>query len=311
MSSFLLNLSTVATQVLILFIIIALGFICGKTKILNDVSSKTIADICLLMTSPAVIIKSFMKDYNSELAYSLLLSVIAAILCHIIGIAISTVMFRQKDRKRRGLFRCAATFCNATFMAMPLQLALLPEMGGFYCASYAAVFNFILWTYGLSSVTGNKEKLNIKKLVLNPGLLAISAGVIIFLFSIEIHPILDTAITYIGNINTPLPMLVLGFYLSKLSLKRVFADKESFIAILARIVIVPLACLGILYLLGFRGDLLVSTIISVSAPIAVAITMFAARYECDAELSANMCSLSTVLSIITMPLIVALTQTIA
>ena len=83
------------------------------------------------------------------------------------------------------------------------------------------------------------------------------------------------------------------------------------IANLTKIVIVPLLCLGILRLLGFTQDLLVSTIISISAPVAVGVTMFTAKYGCETELSASMVSISTLLSIITMPIIVALAQTIA
>ena len=311
MATFINNLTTVSSQVFILFLLIALGFICGKIKLLNDETTKALADISLLFTMPAVIIKSFIMKYDSSIAKSLLLSIVAAVLCHIIGIIIATVIFRQKNNGRKVVFRNSAVLSNASFMALPLQLALLGTMGTFYGAAYYAILNFTLWTYGLATMGGKGEKINIFKLIFNPGLISICIGIVIFLFSFEPPQILTTTITHIANLNTPLPMIVVGFYLSQVSFKNAFKDLESFIAILARLVIVPLASMGVLYLIGFRGDLFVSTVLSVSAPTAVAVTMFTAKYEGETELSANIVSLSTLFSIISMSLIVALAQTIA
>jgi len=311
MTAFLINLITVAEQVFILFILVAIGFICGKVKILSDDSVKVISNLCLMFATPAVIIKSFIREFNSSEATNYLLALLAASICHFVAIGLAHLLYRGKNIKKRAVMRSSIVLSNAGFMGLPLQAALLGTIGTFYGSAYATVLTIFLWTYGLMTLSYGTEKLNLRSIILNPGLIAVIIGVPIFLFSIPMPDIITDAVTHVANLNTPLPMIAIGFYLSRTSFKKAFARNSGMTVIFTKLIISPLCCLGILYLLGFRGDMLISTVISVSAPIAVAVTMFSAKYNGETELSANMVSISTLFSIITMPLIVALAQTIA
>lgn len=311
MSDFIGNLSTVSLQVLILFLLVAIGYACGKAKILNETAVKAISTLCLTFATPAVIIKSFIRPFSADMAYSLVFSIIAATLCHVIGIGIAHAVFRKGDIAKRNVLRASAVLSNAGFMGLPLQAAILGNEGTFFGSAYVIIFTLFLWTYGFVTLSAGKEKLSIKKLVLNPGVIAVIIGIPLFVFSVETPEIITTTVNHVANLNTPLPMIVVGYYLSKTSFKNAFSKNMNYPAIIVRLFVIPLASVLVLYLLGFRGSLFVSNIISVSTPIAVAVTMFTSRFDGDTELSANMVSVSTLFSILSMPLIVAFAQTIA
>ncbi len=311
MNAFFMNLGTVAMQVFILFLLMTVGFSTGKFGIFNDSTAKRLSDFCLKFATPAVIIKSFIRAYNPADAKNLLFSLLAAVICHIICIAVATAMFRGKDLKKRSLLRCSAVLSNAGFMAMPLQAALLGSDGTFYGAAYVIVLTLFIWTYALVEMSAGSEKMNLKKIIINPGVIAVLIGLPIFLLSVKLPEPISATINHVANLNTPLPMIVVGYYLSKTSLKKVFQNRATYAVMAARLLISPLLCLGVLYLLRFSGTMLTSTVIAASAPVAVACTMFAAKFGNDTELSANMVSVSTLFSIATMPVVVALAQTLA
>ena len=119
------------------------------------------------------------------------------------------------------------------------------------------------------------------------------------------------ALLHLGNLNTPLPMLIIGYYLAKADIVSALKDKSVYVVTLLRLVLVPLVCLGIMYIIGIRGDMLVSMVIPAAAPVATATSMFALLCQRDEQASVNLVSVTTILSLATMSIIVALSQTIA
>ena len=302
---------TVAEQVAVLFILISVGYICGKLQIIREDAAKVMADIVLYFATPCVIIQSFQREYHPELLTRLLVSLAASLGIHVFSIIAALLLFRDRDEARRKVLRFAAVFSNAGFMALPLQQAVLGADGVFYGAAYVAVFNLVIWSWGLIEVSGSLRTLSVKKLVFNPGVIGLVVGFILFLARITLPEIIAAPVGHLANLNTPLPMLIIGFHLSHTSVKTVLRDHRALFAVFIRLVAVPLVILGLLWLCGIRGTMLVAFVIAVSAPVAAATTMFATKYGADTSLSVNLVSLSTLLSILTMPLIVALSKVIS
>ena len=225
-----------------------------------------------------------------------------------VSILIAHLVFRDKDEARRRVLRFCTVFSNAGYMALPLQSALLGETGVFYGAAYVAVFNLVLWSYGLVTMSGEKTGLSAKKLLLNPGVIGLAAGLLVFLLSIPVPEVVAAPIGHLAALNTPVPMLIIGFYLAETNLPAALRDKRSYVAIGLRLVALPLLALFGMVLCGMRGPLLISCVIAVSAPVAAASTMFATKFGQDTLLSVNLVSLSTLFSVVTMPLIVAVAQ---
>ena len=304
--------TNVLTQVIILLILMALGFILAKVRVLNDVSVKGITNLVLILVIPSVIIKSFAdRDFSQSIFKKFLISFILAFLIHILFIALSYLLIRSKDKRREKILRLSAIFSNCGFMSLPLQEAVLGSDGVFFGASFVAVFNLFMWSYGNFLMSGDKKYLLSKKAVLNPGVIGLVVGFLIFVLSIPLPKVIYEPISYLSALNTPLPMIVIGFHLASSNLLKAFKDKACLWAMTLRLIVFPLATLGLTWIFGIRDAMLVSLAISASSPIAAATTMFAEKHEGDTALSANAVSLSTIFSLITMPLIVTLASCIA
>ena len=298
---------TVGQQVLGLFVLVCVGVICGKKGILTQSAVRGCAELVLLFATPCVILQSFERENRPEMLLGLLFSGLAALAVHALGIAAAHLSFRGEEARERVL-RFGVVFSNAGYMAIPLQKALLGEDGVFYGAAYVAVFNLVLWSYGLVTMSGEKTGLSAKKLLLNPGVIGLAAGLLVFLLSIPVPEVVAAPIGHLAALNTPVPMLIIGFYLAETNLPAALRDKRSYVAIGLRLVALPLLALFGMVLCGLRGPPLVSCVIAVSAPVAAASTMFATKFGQDTLLSVNLVSLSTLFSVVTMPLIVAVAQ---
>ncbi len=302
---------TVLIQVLILLLLILIGFILTKTKILTDKGVKSMTDMVLLLVTPCVIIKSFIREFDKALLKNLLISFLIAFTAHIAFILLSRLIMRSNDKNSEKVLQFGIIFSNCGYMSIPLQQALLGDMGTFYGSSYIAIFNIFVWSYGILLISGDKKYLTPKKLIINPGIIGVTVGLLIFLLSIPIPKPISETVSYMASLNTPLPMIIIGFHLANSNLLSGIKDLKCLYSMLLKLIIFPLLALFGIYLCGIRGTLLISSVISVSAPTAAITTMFSAKYERDTPLSANMVSLSTIASLITMPVIVTLAQTIA
>ena len=227
-------------------------------------------------------------------------------------ITLGTLLLRSKDLRRQRTLRFGSIFANCGFMSLPLQEVMLGADGTLYGSAYVIMFNLVVWSYGVYLISGDKRYIQPKKLFVNPGIAGLLIGLIIFVFSVPVPQVLSSTVNYLAAIYTPLPMLIIGYHLSKTNVLKAFKDVKCIIAVLLRLIAYPLVSLGVLYILGVRGTLLVSVIISLSAPVAAVTTMFSSKFGGgDTALSVDMVSLSTVLSIITMPAVITLAQLLA
>jgi predicted permease len=327
---FITGFLAVAEKVGLLFIIIALGFLCQRIKLLTEEANKCMADIVMYFVTPCVIINAFSATlYPREELLGILKNIalvaLIAVAVHVAMILAVTVIFRFKNQDKKRLMRFAAVFSNAGFIALPLAQALIdtPESheGALYAAVYLAVFNIALWTWGYVDMSGESSGMNLKKILLNPGIIGVAVGLVFFTSplyitlngeaGLRLPSVMAGAISALSALNLPLPMLMVGFYLGKSDLIAAFKDGWSYLCIALRLLVFPLATLGILYLCGVRGNVLLVSVIGACAPVGATATIFAAKFGRDTELSVRLVSLSTVLSMVTMPLIVGLTRMIA
>ena len=324
---FLSNFLAVAEKVGLLFLIILLGFICQRKKILTEQANKSMGDIVMYFVTPCVIINAFSATLYPRaelmgLLKNIGLVALIAVVAHLAMIFAVYFIFRFSDENRRRLMRFAAVFSNAGFIALPLAQALIDtptsHEGALYAAVYLAVFNIALWTWGLVDMNGDKKAMNIQKIIFNPGIIGVVVGMIFFLSpmymsgeGLRLPGVLADAISSVGALNLPLPMLIIGYYLGKADLLAAFKDKWSYLCIGLRLLAFPLLVLAVLWACGISGNVLIVSVIGASAPVGATATIFAAKFGRDTELSVRLVSLSTILSMVTMPLIVGLTRMIA
>lgn len=299
------NFIMVSQQVIILFLLIGVGFLCGKTKLLNENAAKKMTDLVLYIVTPCVMINAFQREFNSDMLLNLGITALCSALIMTGSIFAVNIIVKDKDIARRKALRFGTVFSNCGFMSLPLQSAILGKDGVFYGSVFVAVFNIIIWTYGLFSMSGRKSDLSVKKLLLNPGVLGVIAGLLLFLMSVELPSVLASPVEYLANLNTPVPMIIIGFYLAGANLKKVFSDKWAYVSMSLRLIFIPILSIFAMYACGVRGDISVSCSIASCAPVAATTTMFATKFKADVELSVGIVSATTLLSVATMPIIIS------
>ena len=305
------NFIAVAQQVLVLFILIGAGFGCGKKGVLNEQVSKKMTDIVLYLVTPCVMVSAFQRPFSWELLGKVGVAALTATAVMIAAILTARLFIRDKNENRRKVLQFAVIFSNCGFMSLPLQKALLGDDGWFFGSIFVAVFNVCCWTYGLVDMSGDKKLLSFKKLALNPGIIGVIAAMTLFMLQIELPVVIAEPVRHLANLNTPLPMLIIGFYLSGVKFKDAFADKGTYLAMLLRLVVIPAAVTVVMAALRLDPKMTVAFAIACSAPTAATTTMFAAKFNRDVRLSVGTVAATTLVSIITMPLAVSLAYTLA
>ena len=219
------------------------------------------------------------------------------------------IFFRRVDAMRRGVLQFGTVFSNAGFMAIPLEYALLGPEGAFYGAVYVTVFNIMCWTYGLKVMCGHLRDLNKRILFVNPGTVGLAIGLPLFLTSTTLPQTIGEPVRYLAELNTPLAMIIIGYYLAGARFSAYFRSPSALLASVLRLLVVPLIVLAVLILLrncGLDPVMAVALTASASAPVAAMNSMFAAKYAKDVDLSVALVSVTTLVSVITMPLIVGI-----
>ncbi len=301
----------VLTQVVILFILILIGFGLAKVRVLNNKSVSGMTDLVLILVTPCVIVKSFFREFNKADLKDLLISFLLGVLLHLAFIVLSMLFLRDKNKNRQIVLQYAAVFSNCGFMAIPLQQALLGDNGVFLGSSFVAIFNAFVWSWGLLLMSGDKKTLKPLKIITRPAILALIIGLAVFLLSIPVPKVLSEPVGMLAALNTPLPMIIIGFHLANSNVLKSFTDIKCIFTILLRLIIYPAAAIVVMWLCGIKGDMLISQAICCSAPVAAVTTMFSSKYNRDTELSVNLVSLSTLLSLITMPAMIMLAEKLA
>lgn len=300
-----------AQQVGVLFTLIAVGYVCRKTNFLSDAFVKGCVNLLLLIVTPCLIVHVFQRPFTETALANLGLALAVAFAAHLVGIVFAEICFRRTDERQRGVLKFATVFSNGGFMAIPLEYALLGPDGAFYGAVYVVMFNLLCWTYGLKVMCGHLKDMNRRILFVNPGTVGIAIGLPLFLTSTTLPVILHDPIKYISDLNTPLAMIVIGFYLADARFAAYFRCVPALVASALRLLIIPaLVLVGLVAARGMRLDptMAIALTASAAAPVAAMNTMFASKYGRDVDVSVGLVAVTTILSIATMPLLVGISM---
>lgn len=309
---FLQNVLTAATQVGVLYILVAVGFICDKTHIYTEKASRLTNDLLFYIVTPAIIIQSFSSiENNPQNVKNLLMAFLGGTLLHIVGIIISIPFFRKGSPDSSRVYKYACIYGNVGYMALPLAQAVLGSEGVFFCSGVLIPFNIFVFSHGIYLMTGkSSEKTGFKPkwFVFNPGVISVILGLPLFLLSIKLPYIIMQPVSYISSLNTPLAMLMFGTYLAKTDLKFMFKRKEAYLVAVIKLILLPSVMLLIFKLVGMSGALITALIISASAPSANNTAMFAVKYERDTAAASQTIAIVSFISVITMPMFIAVSQ---
>jgi hypothetical protein len=294
-----------------------------RTKLIGDVAIDGFVNVLILVVTPCVIVDVFQRPFDQSSLSSLGLAFAIAVIGHLVVIPLAMLLVRHRDENVRKPLLLAAVFSNAGFMGIPLEQAILGDRGVFFGASYIVVFNLFIWSWGLKVMKGNGERLarrslgegggtEVVKMVLNPGTIGIALGLPLFLFSARLPSFLAVPVHHLANLNTPIAMIVIGYGLAGAKLGQVARNPSVYVASLIRLVGYPLLFIAAMY--PFRDrldrDMMLAMCIAASAPVAAMVSMFATKFRRDVDTGVAVVSGTTLLSILTMPAVVALAMSL-
>ena len=297
---------TVGQQVLILFALMAVGFVLGKAKLMDDRGSLAMTNLVMYAVSPAMMVVAFQRERNDADLHNFWLSLALSAAVHVVGILLA-LLLRGRDGSCREL-RFGVVFSNCAFVGYPLMLSLLGSIGVFYGSAYVVVFTVLSWTAGIYMITHDAGNLQVKHILLNPGVLSVVVAMVLYLLAVRLPEIVMTPLNYLANMNTPLPTIVVGYQLSHANFSTAFSDRRSWLALALRLAVVPLVTIGLCWVFRVDSAVALVTVIAASTPPAALLSMFAQKFGGDTKLASSVVSVFTALSVLTIPPVVGLAQ---
>lgn len=298
---------TVVEKVTILFIMIGTGYACAKLRAITKRGAAQMTTVLLYIVTPCVIVSSLQSTTGSVSMQTIAIAGALAVLAHVVGIAVSTLLFHNREERRKKVLQFSVVYSNCGFMGLPLVQAVLGNQGVVYASIYIAVFNVFVWTHGFAMMSGG-QKASIKKIVFNPGIIGLLIGLPLFALSIHLPDVIASPINSFSALNTPLAMLVIGCHIAQVRFRELFSDKDVYLVSIFRLLVIPAIVLGIMLLLKPDPMVLKACVISSSAPAGATVVLFAAQYGSDAKLASKSVAITTLLSIFTMPIFAVLAQ---
>ena len=291
-----------------LFLLLVLGFVLFKCHIFDEYTNKKISALIVNVASPMLIISSIAGVEGNDKSIVFLM-IGAGILMYIGFIILGKIINRifPFPKKDWPVYECMVVFANTGFMGYPVLLDVFGQEAVFYASLIHMAFNFFVYTYAIMCLTKSDDsefKLNFKQL-LTPGIVLIFIGILIYLFDIQLPSVLMDTINSVGSLTAPLSMMMIGSSLAVYPIKDSFTDWRSYVFAFVRLIIVPFMTMIVCRLLHINPYYANITIITNAMPVGSMVLMLATQYNANVKIVTRNIVVSTLLSVITIPIVVA------
>jgi hypothetical protein len=304
-------LTNVFYAVIVLFLEIILGFFLVKIRIFDDGMVKRLSRFIGNVTLPALIISALNFTYDPVMMKNASMILVSGLGYYLLATVMAWAYMKMIHVKPRqeGVHGFALIFANVGFMGYPVIQAIYGQEGLFYAAIYNIWFNVFLYTIGIFMLSKHQKKGNhfqIKTMLTNPNLIALTIGLICFVFSIDKPQPIDMVFEQIGGLTTPLAMLTVGAMLGGSSIREMAKNRMLWLTSFLRMVWMPLVTYFVLKQCGLDGLTLGIPVVMAGMPAAANGAIFAQIYDADYQLSSQTVFLTTLLSVVSIPLLVLL-----
>lgn len=303
-----MDIMVVFQTMLKLFLLLVLGFVLFKCHIFDEYTNKKISALIVNVASPMLIISSIagVEGSNKSIVF---LMIGAGILMYIGFIILGKIINRlfPFPKKDWPVYECMVVFANTGFMGYPVLLDVFGQEAVCYASLIHMAFNFFVYTYAIMCLTKGDDsefKLNFKQL-LTPGIILIFVGIFIYLFDIQLPSVLMDTINSVGSLTAPLSMMMIGSSLAVYPIKDSFTDWRSYVFAFVRLMIVPFVTMIMCRLLHIDAYYANITIITNAMPVGSMVLMLATQYNANVKIVTRNIVVSTLLSVITIPIVVA------
>lgn len=307
------NFLVVAGQVITLFLLMGVGFILAQLGKLHTDGVAQMSYLVLYIVTPCIIIRSFETQRTEGMVSVLLVFFAAYMVCTLLAMLPALLSFRKETDARQGPLRFGMIFGNNGFMGLPLVMSILGPEAAIFGVVSAVGFNFLMWTAGVKIIGG---KVTLRQVLVNPATVGMVIGVPLFLTGWwapspdhwYLPSMVTNAIGFVADLNTPLAMIVIGAQMAGADLKVSFTSLKIYFAAAVRLLLAP--AIALVALLPFHLDPMsyCVCVILCAVPTAGATGMFAQRFEKDTAVAAQMVTVTTLLSAVTLPVFAVAAQ---
>lgn len=303
-----MDIAIIFNQLITLFLLMGTGYVLFKTRLLDTEFDKSLTKLLINVTMPLLIISSVLKLTEKAAVTTVFFVLAAALALYIVLPAVGWLLAKilVVPKKQVGLYVYMTTFSNVGFMGFPLVAALLGDEAVFYTALFNIVFNLASFSYGILLVSsgGDGQAKPNPRMLLSPGILLSLLAVVIYFADLSIPASVTEAIDYIGGLTTPIAMLLIGASLASMNIKEMFCDWRMYPYIVLKQILLPLALYPLFRLVIRDALLLKVSLIMLCVPVANSAVLFSTEYHADEKLAARCVFLTTLCSIVTIPLVV-------
>ena len=294
-------------QMLMLFAMMVAGYIAFRRGIFDPVGQHQISKLIVNLLNPFLLLSALSGDKPAGGLTLSIQNLLSAIIYYILFVGISYIFFflRKGDIKHRKLKQLMLIFSNLGFFGVPVVKALFGDGYVIYLIFYMLFFNLIAYTLGIFIASGgSKEGASFSpRSIVNVGTVTSVVALILYFMNVDIPETVANFCTYMGNACIPLSMILIGGSLAQLDLKAIFTDKEIYLFSLLRMIVVPAVCILIVRNLPFDQYIVRICCLVISMPIATLAGMLAEQYANEGNYCNKMTAMTTVMSVITVPLL--------
>lgn len=300
-------------QIAELFLMIFMGFLIVKTGLLKDDDSKVLSKIVLYLIIPCVIINAFQVDYTMDTVKGLLTALAASVILQIILLIIISVFGKLLHLNEVEI--ASVYYSNSGNLIVPIVTFILGQEWVLYGCVFMSVQLIFLWTH-CKKILSREPSYDWKKIVLNINMISIFIGIVLFFTRIRLPEIIGNTLSAVGSMIGPASMFVTGMLFAGMNLKQIFANKRVYFISFLRLTTVPLLSLILLkfsHLASLSADgnqIMLIVFLAVITPSASTVTQMCQVYGNDSRYASAINVVTTLFSIITMPLMVMLFQMI-
>lgn len=303
-----IDIARVAFQVIVLFLIMFIGIYARKLKIIDQQSTKAMSGLLLNVTQPLLIIISFQMEYDGDMLKSGLFVLMLSAIIHIALSAVAFFVFKLiKNRGESKIYEFAFIFTNCAYIGYPVLKSIFGDnLGIFYGSFYTMFFNLYVWIYGVVILErGNNgvKKIDIKKSVLNAGVVASVIGIFLFVTGIRLPSAVYDSAKLVGDMTFPLSMIIIGSIISSINIMGLLKQIKVYVFIILKMIVLPAGAFLICKLFRTADYITYIAVIMTSLPTGVMSAMFAQNHNCDEALASQLVGLTTFVSIGTIPLV--------
>lgn len=294
----------VLTQTIIMFIIVIIGALCYKFKLITDEGKKQLSSLVMYIVNPLLIFLAYQTDFRQDLLIGLMWTAIMAVITYAAFILISHFIIPDKQGRETAIERFSVIYSNCGFMGTPLILGVFGSEGVFLQNGFITVFNLCVWTHGIMSMKGERDKKSILRALKTPALISVFLGLICFFLQLRIPDILYTSLNHVAEMTTPLAMLVAGASIAGSNVIKSLKNPRIYLITFLKLIVFPLIGLLLIAFLPAPETSKLITLIEIGCPTATIGMMFAITFNKNAEYSSQIFAVTTLLSMATLPIIV-------